>query len=52
MTDEKVLCPDDGEVCLMTEEEKKGMGCWLCPKIQNLRDQRSKRLDCIQLVTG
>lgn len=38
MTDEKVLCPDDGEVCLMTEEEKKGMGCWLCPKIQNLRD--------------
>jgi predicted RNA-binding protein YlxR (DUF448 family) len=38
MTDEKVLCPDDGEVCLMTEEEKKGMGCWLCPKIQNLRE--------------
>lgn len=38
MTDEKVLCPDDGEICLMTEEEKKGMGCWLCPKIQNLRE--------------
>lgn len=37
MTDNKievVKCPDDGKVCTMTEEEKQGQGCWLCPKIQ------------------
>ena len=32
---EVVKCPDDGEVCTMTEEEKQGQGCWLCPKIQD-----------------
>lgn len=42
MTDNKievVKCPDDGEVCTMTEEEKQGQGCWLCPKIQGALKQ-------------
>jgi len=31
------ICPDDGCVCNMSEEDKHGQGCWLCPKIQNMR---------------
>lgn len=34
----KRLCPDDGSVCFMKEEDKHGKGCWLCPKIQNMRE--------------
>lgn len=38
MNEDLRICPDDGKACIMTDEEKKGWGCWLCPKIQNLRD--------------
>ena len=47
MTDNKieaVKCPDDGQICMMTEEEKKGQGCWLCPKIQGALKQAKKKL--------
>lgn len=30
------ICPEDGTECTMTEEEKKGQGCWFCPKIQEM----------------
>ena len=38
MSDKVLSCPDDGKVCEMKEVDKHGQGCWLCPKIQNLRD--------------
>ena len=48
MTDNKievVKCPDDGEICTMTEEEKKGQGCWLCPKIQGALEKAKNERD-------
>ncbi len=30
----KVICPEDGKICEMKEEDKQGQGCWFCPKIQ------------------
>lgn len=33
-----MMCPEDREICIMSEEEKQGMGCWLCPKIQDMRE--------------
>jgi len=38
MSNEKIICPADSQVCDMKEEDKHGQGCWLCPKIQSLRD--------------
>lgn len=35
---DKRLCPADGAACTMTDEDKNGRGCWLCPKIQGLRE--------------
>jgi hypothetical protein len=49
MRSNKPLCPDDGQACLLTEEERQN-GCWLCPKIQNLRetpyDKPKKEVGC------
>lgn len=48
MTDNKievVKCPDDGENCMMTEEEKQGQGCWLCPKIQGALKRAKEEFD-------
>lgn len=42
---EVVKCPDDGEVCMMTEEEKDGQGCWLCPKIQGALEKAINERD-------
>ena len=33
---EKIICPDDGMKCMLTEEQKDGKGCWNCPKIQEI----------------
>ena len=33
----------DGQICTMTEEEKKGQGCWLCPKIQGVWESKNER---------
>lgn len=38
MSNEKIICSADSQVCDMKEEDKHGQGCWLCPKIQSLRD--------------
>ena len=27
----KVICPEDGKICEMKEEDKQGQGCWFCP---------------------
>ena len=32
------ICPDDGTICTMKEDDKNNRGCWLCPKIQELRE--------------
>lgn len=32
------ICPDDGKLCVMKDEDKDNRGCWLCPKIQKLRE--------------
>ena len=38
MSNEKIICSADSQVCDMKEEDKHGQGCWLCFKIQNLRN--------------
>lgn len=35
MTD-VTICPEDGKVCEMRDEDKQGQGCWFCPKIRNI----------------
>ena len=35
MTD-KLICPDDKQECIYPKQQEEG--CWLCPKIQSLRD--------------
>lgn len=35
MTD-KMICPEDQQLCIMTEEEKGGQGCFNCPKVQDV----------------
>jgi len=35
MTD-KMICPEDQQLCIMTEEEKDGQGCFNCSKIQDV----------------
>lgn len=39
------LCPNDNKPCIMTEEDKCGMGCWLCPKIQDLRKKYNRKAE-------
>jgi hypothetical protein len=35
----KLICPEDGMKCILTEEQKDGKGCWNCPKIQGLLEK-------------